>query len=73
MPIVDVTIVVGRDEKDTAGLTQALADGIGRVLDSPPGQTWVRRARHVFVRKSVRGGSVGLDVTRHEFSRGKHG
>ena len=42
MPIVDVTIVVGRDEEVAAGLTQALADGIGRVLDSPPGQTWVR-------------------------------
>ncbi len=42
MPIVDVTIVIGRDEKVAAGLTQALADGIGRVLNSPPGQTWVR-------------------------------
>ena len=42
MPIVDVTIVVGRDEKVTAGLTQTLADGVGRVLNSPPGQTWVR-------------------------------
>jgi len=42
MPIVDVTIVVGRDEKVTSGLTQALADGIGRVLNSAPGQTWVR-------------------------------
>jgi len=42
MPIVDVTIVVGREEKVTAGLTQALADGVGRGLNSPPGQTWVR-------------------------------
>ena len=42
MPIVDVTIVVGRDEEVTPGLTQTLADGIGRVLNSPPGQTWVR-------------------------------
>ena len=42
MPIVNVTIVVGRDEKVTSGLTQALADGIGRVLNSAPGQTWVR-------------------------------
>jgi phenylpyruvate tautomerase PptA (4-oxalocrotonate tautomerase family) len=42
MPIVDVTIVAGRDEKVTTGLTQALADGIGRVLNSPSGQTWVR-------------------------------
>ena len=42
MPIVDVTIVAGRDEKVAAGLTQALADAVGRALDSPPGQTWVR-------------------------------
>ena len=42
MPIVDVTIVVGRDESFAAGLTQTLADALGRVLNSPPGQTWVR-------------------------------
>ena len=42
MPIVDVTIVVGRDEKVAAGLTQTLADGVGRVLNSAAGQTWVR-------------------------------
>ena len=42
MPIVDVTIVVGRDEKVAAGLTQTLADEVGRVLNSSPGQTWVR-------------------------------
>ena len=42
MPIVDVTIVVGRDERVAAGLTQSLADALGRVLKSSPGQTWVR-------------------------------
>lgn len=42
MPIVDVTIVVGRDEKVAAGLTQTLADEVGRVLNSARGQTWVR-------------------------------
>ena len=42
MPIVDVTLVVDRDEKIIAGLTQTLADAVGRVLVSPPGQTWVR-------------------------------
>ena len=42
MPIVDVTIVVGRDEKVAAGLTQTLADGVGCVLNSAHGQTWVR-------------------------------
>ncbi len=42
MPIVDVTIMVGRDEEVAAGLAQTLADAIGRVLNSPPGETWVR-------------------------------
>lgn len=42
MPIVDVTIVVGRGEKIAIGLTQTLADAVGRVLSSHPGQTWVR-------------------------------
>ena len=42
MPIVDVTIVVGRDEVVTEGLTQSLADRVGHAIDSPPGQTWVR-------------------------------
>ncbi len=42
MPIVDVTIAVGGDEKLAAGLAQTLADGIGRVLNSSSGQTWVR-------------------------------
>ena len=42
MPIVDVTIVVGRDEKVAAGLTQTLADEVGLVLNSAGGQTWVR-------------------------------
>ena len=42
MPIVDITIVVGRNEKINPGLTQTLADVVGHVLNSPPGQTWVR-------------------------------
>jgi len=42
MPVVDVTIVIGRNEKVAAELARTLADVIGCVLDSPPGQTWVR-------------------------------
>jgi len=42
MPIVDVTLVTGRQEEIVVGLTQTLADGIGRALASPPAQTWVR-------------------------------
>ncbi len=42
MPIVDVELVAGPDEMPAVGLAQSLADAVGRSLDSPPGQTWVR-------------------------------
>ena len=42
MPIVDIEIV-GDVTKPVAGmLSQALADGAGRVFASPPARTWVR-------------------------------
>ena len=41
MPIVDIELVAdGGAMRD--GLAQALADAIGQVFRSPPGQTWVR-------------------------------
>ena len=42
MPIVTVEIVADPDRRLEHNLTQSLADAIGRVLRSPPGQTWVR-------------------------------
>ena len=42
MPIVTVEIVAGAERPLANNLAQSLADVIGRVLDSPPGQTWVR-------------------------------
>ena len=42
MPIVDVTIVVGRGEEIAADLAQTLAAAIGRAINTPAGQTWVR-------------------------------
>jgi phenylpyruvate tautomerase PptA (4-oxalocrotonate tautomerase family) len=42
MPIVDVTIVVGRGETVAADLAQSLANAVGRALASSPAQTWVR-------------------------------
>ena len=42
MPIVDVTLVVEPNVDLAPDLAQLLADGIGRALKSPPGQTWVR-------------------------------
>ncbi|MEO5764832.1 MAG: hypothetical protein ABIR52_05940 [Casimicrobiaceae bacterium] len=42
MPIVDVTLVVELDVELAPDLARLLADGIGRALKSPPGQTWVR-------------------------------
>jgi len=43
MPIIDIEIVgfVTQLEGDP-DLTQALADALGRVFDSPPGRTWVQ-------------------------------
>jgi len=42
MPIVDVELVTEPTATLTVGLAQALADAVGRALDSPPGQSWVR-------------------------------
>ena len=42
MPIVTVEVVVDLDRTLNLDLAQSLANAIGRVLASPPGQTWVR-------------------------------
>jgi phenylpyruvate tautomerase PptA (4-oxalocrotonate tautomerase family) len=42
MPIVTVEIVADPDLPLEHSLTQSLADAVGRVLSSPPGQTWIR-------------------------------
>lgn len=42
MPIVTVELVADPDRPLEHNLTQALADAIGRVLNSPRGHTWVR-------------------------------
>ena len=42
MPIVTVEVVVDPDRTPSLNLAQSLANAIGRALDSPPGQTWVR-------------------------------
>jgi phenylpyruvate tautomerase PptA (4-oxalocrotonate tautomerase family) len=42
MPIVTVELVTEPDRPLEHNLTQSLADTIGRVLSSPPGQSWVR-------------------------------
>jgi phenylpyruvate tautomerase PptA (4-oxalocrotonate tautomerase family) len=41
VPIVTVEIVQSQVDSP-AGVAQSLADAIGRALQSPPGQTWVR-------------------------------
>ena len=51
MPIVTVELVADSDHASERNLAQALADAIGLVLASPPGQTWVRLrwlARHEY-------------------------
>ena len=42
MPIVTVEVVGSTDRAPEQNFAQLLADAIGRVLDSQPGQTWVR-------------------------------
>jgi phenylpyruvate tautomerase PptA (4-oxalocrotonate tautomerase family) len=42
MPIVTVELVADRDRALEQNLAQSLADAVGRVLNSPRGQTWVR-------------------------------
>ena len=42
MPVVTVEFVSDSDHPIRDGLAQALADAVGRVLGTPPGQTWVR-------------------------------
>jgi phenylpyruvate tautomerase PptA (4-oxalocrotonate tautomerase family) len=42
MPIVTVHIVANTERPLDHNLAQALADAVGRALESPPGQTWVR-------------------------------
>src|SRR5262249_51769163 len=42
MPIVTVEIVGNAECAPTENLAQSIADVIGRVLDCPPGETWVR-------------------------------
>jgi len=42
MPIVTVELVADPDRPLGHNFTQALADAVGRALNSPPGQTWVR-------------------------------
>lgn len=42
MPIVTVEVVVDAGCELGPTLAQSLADAVGRALNSPPGQTWVR-------------------------------
>jgi phenylpyruvate tautomerase PptA (4-oxalocrotonate tautomerase family) len=42
MPIVTVELVADPDRPLERNFTQSLADAVGRVLSSPPGQSWVR-------------------------------
>jgi len=42
MPIVTVEVVADPGRMLEPGLSQSLADAVGRVLKSPPGQIWIR-------------------------------
>jgi phenylpyruvate tautomerase PptA (4-oxalocrotonate tautomerase family) len=61
MPIVDVTVVVGRDESVAADLAQSLANTIGRALKVPSAQTWLRL--HVLPQERYAENSSSLNAT----------
>lgn len=42
MPILTIELVVDGAGAPQPGLAAAIADGVGRALDSPAGRTWVR-------------------------------
>ena len=42
MPIVTLELVANPDRPLERNLSQLLADAVGRILSSPPGQTWIR-------------------------------
>jgi phenylpyruvate tautomerase PptA (4-oxalocrotonate tautomerase family) len=42
MPIITAEVVTDPDRALEHSLAQSLADAVGRVLKSPPGQTWIR-------------------------------
>jgi phenylpyruvate tautomerase PptA (4-oxalocrotonate tautomerase family) len=42
MPVVTVELVAGANRALEDNLAQSLADAVGRVFNSPSGQTWVR-------------------------------
>jgi phenylpyruvate tautomerase PptA (4-oxalocrotonate tautomerase family) len=42
MPVVTIEFVAESDRPIANDLARSLADAVGRVLNSPPGQTWVR-------------------------------
>ena len=42
MPIVDVQVVHKQGSPPSPGLSQSLADALGKVFGSQPGRTWVR-------------------------------
>ena len=42
MPILDVELVVPSRSELPRGLAQQIANEVGRVLNTPPGNTWVR-------------------------------
>jgi phenylpyruvate tautomerase PptA (4-oxalocrotonate tautomerase family) len=60
MAIVTVELVVETGQSLAPGLAQAVADAVGRTLDSPPGQTWVRV--HTLDRHQYAENESSLDV-----------
>jgi phenylpyruvate tautomerase PptA (4-oxalocrotonate tautomerase family) len=68
MPIVTVEVVAAADHAMEKNLAQSLADAVGRVLNSPPSQAWVRlrllgRDQYAENESLVDGGELPVFVT----------
>ncbi len=65
MPVITVEIVADAQCVLPHGVAQSLADAAGRVLATPPGQTWVRvrtRARDAYAENDAAVDPAGLPV-----------
>lgn len=68
MPIVTIEVVGDSDRAVETNLAPSLADAVGRVLNSPPGHTWVRvrslpRSQYAENESPVGDGEVPVFVT----------
>jgi phenylpyruvate tautomerase PptA (4-oxalocrotonate tautomerase family) len=62
MPIVEIEIVLTNDEFLPDGLAQRIADTLGRIFNSSPGNTWVRLRELPLNHYAENGGPLAAEV-----------